>query len=136
MEDSEKLIDSFKEMDDLEFEIIFIDSIYKKLKSLLDKHDARTSTILFMWYSIIETAKKYKSLAADGNRSVPHEDMVDFIINKSESFLSEVAANKDKAHYAYKSMLAVYELTKDLLFMLKSELVNTNPKYAHLKPDL
>ena len=136
MDDKEKLIDSFKEIDDLDFEVVFIDSVYKKLKSILDKHDARTPTILFMYYSIVETVKKYKSLAVEGKRSVPHEDAVDLIINKSESFLSDVAAHEDKAPYAYQSMFAVYELVKSLLFMLKSELVNTNPKYAHLKPDL
>ena len=135
MDDKEKLVDSFKDLDDLEFEILFIDSVYKKLKSVLDKHDARTATLLFIYYSVVETVKKFKSLAADSNRSVPHEDAVDLIISKSEGFLSDVANNEEKAPYAYQSLFSVFELVKSLLFMLKSELVN-NPKYAHLKPDL
>lgn len=134
MSDKESLLDSLKELDDLEFEIMFIDSVYKKMKYVLDEHTVRTETLLFIYYSIVESLKKFKSLAEESKRTVPHEDAVDLIISKSESFLTNVASNEEKAPYAYQSLAAVYELSKSLLFMLKSELVDT-PKYAHLKPN-
>lgn len=135
MEDKEKLIDSFKDLDDTEFEILFVDSVYKKLKQVLEKHETKTATLLFMYYSIVETVKKYKSLANECNKSIPHEDAVDLIISKSEDFLCDVAEDKERAPYVYQSLSSVYELVKSLLFMLKSELVD-NPKYHYLKPNL
>ena len=134
MEDTVNLLDDFKDLDDLEFEILFVDSVYKKLKSIIDNHDIRTTTILFMLYSTVETLKKFKSLAESDKREVPHADVIDLAIFKIESYLSDVANNEEKAPYAYQYLSSVYELIKSLLFMLKSELVDT-PKYAHLKPN-
>jgi len=123
--------ESLKELDDLEFEIAFIDSIYKKLKSL-DKPGLRTETLLFVYMSVVESLKKYKSLAKDSNRTIPHEDVVDIIITKGDNFLSSVANDESRAPYTQQSLSEVREWSKDLLFMLKNELTD-KPNYTHLK---
>ena len=124
-------LDSLKELDDLEFEIMFIDNIYKKLKSL-DKPDMRTETLLFMYMSVTEALKKYKAMAQELEKSVPHEDVVDVIVSKCEGFLRTVANDETKVPYTQQSLSAVRELTKELLFVLKKELLE-KPKYTHLK---
>jgi hypothetical protein len=133
MEEKLSLIEKFKDLSDLEFELVFIDSIYKKLKSL-DRSNIRSTTLLFMYMSIVESLKKYRSLSIDGNRIIPHEDVIDLLINKGDSFLSSVAKDENKALYVEQSLSTVYDLVKDLWFVLKNELTDS-PKYAHLKPN-
>lgn len=133
MEEKLSLIEKFKDLSDLEFELVFIDSIYKKLKSL-DRSNIRSTTLLFMYMSIVESLKKYRRLSIDGNRIIPHEDVIDLLINKGDSFLSSVAKDENKALYVEQSLSTVYDLVKDLWFVLKNELTDS-PKYAHLKPN-
>lgn len=129
--DTDSIVESLKELDDLEFEIMFVDNIYKKLKSL-DKPNMRTETLLFMYMSVVEALKKYKALAKEGSRTVPHEDVVDLILSKGEGFLMSVANDNSKAPYAQQSLSDLREWSKSLLFMLKKELLD-KPKYTHLK---
>lgn len=129
--DTDSTVESLKELDDLEFEIMFVDNIYKKLKSL-DKPDMRTETLLFMYMSVVEALKKYKALAKEGNRTVPHEDVVDLILSKGEGFLTSVANDNSKAPYTQQSLSDLREWSKSLLLMLKMELLD-KPKYTHLK---
>lgn len=128
---SNKEYDSLKELSDLEFEIVFIDSIYKKLKSL-DNPDLRTETLLFMYMSVVESLKKYKILAKEGDRTVLHEDVVDLILDKGDGFLRSVAFDEMKAPYVQQSLSDLCEWSKSLLFTLKKELVGT-PEYSHLQ---
>lgn len=130
-ENAENVIDSLKELDDVEFEIMFIDNIFKKLKSL-DKSDIRTETLLFMYMSVIEALKKYRDLAKEGNRTIPHEDVFNTILTKGETFLASVANDETKVPYTQKSLLDLREWTKNLLLVLKKELLE-RPKYSHLK---
>lgn len=126
------LIESFKDLSDLEFEIVFIDSICKKMKSL-NSQEVRIATMLFMYMSIVESLKKYKQLVNDSNRTIPHEEAINMLITKGDLFLSSVAAEgEDRSYYVYKSLSDVYELAKDLLAVLKSEMTE-DPLYAHLK---
>lgn len=126
------LIESFKDLSDLEFEIVFIDSICKKMKSL-NSQEVRIATMLFMYMSIVESLKKYKQLVTDSNRTIPHEEAINMLITKGDLFLSSVAAEgEDRSYYVYKSLSDVYELAKDLLAVLKSEMTE-DPLYAHLK---
>ena len=126
------LIEQFKDLNDLEFEIIFIDSICKKMKTL-NQQEVRIATMLFMYMSIIESLKKYKQLAADSNRTIPHAEAINMLITKGDLFLSSVAAEgEDRSYYVYKSLSDVYEFAKDLLAVLKGEMTE-DPKYAHLK---
>ena len=127
----ENIAESFKDLNDLEFEILFIDGVHKKLKQL-DKQGIRTETLLFMYMSVIETLKKFKSLAHECKRTVPHEDAVDMTISKGEAFLSSVANDESQAPYVSKSLSDMYEFVKGFLFLLKKELVEL-PKYSHLK---
>lgn len=129
--DTDSIAESLKELDDLEFEIMFVDNIYKKLKSL-DKPNMRTETLLFMYMSVVEALKKYKALAKEGSRTVPHEDVVDLILSKGEGFLTSVANDNSKAPYTQQSLSDLREWSKSLLFMLKKELLD-KPKYTHLK---
>ena len=129
--DTDSIVESLKELDDLEFEIMFVDNIYKKLKSL-DKPNMRTETLLFMYMSVVEALKKYKALAKEGSRTVPHEDVIDLILSKGEGFLTSVANDNSKAPYAQQSLSDLREWSKSLLFMLKKELLD-KPKYTHLK---
>lgn len=128
---SEKVLESLKELDDLEFQIMFIDGIYKKLKSL-DKPNLRTETLLFMYMSVVESLKKYKSLAVEDNRSIPHDEVIEVILDKGEDFLRSVANDETKAPYVQQSLSDLREWSKDLLFTLKKELLD-RPKYAHLR---
>ena len=130
-ESVESIVESLKELNDTEFALMFVDSVYKKLKSL-DKPSIRTETLLFMQMSVVESIKKYKSLANDGNRTIPHEDAFDLIISKGESFLKSVANDETKAPYVQQSLSDLREWSKDLLFVLKKELLD-DPKYSHLK---
>lgn len=132
MSDSiESAVESLKELNDLEFETLFVDGIYKKLKQL-DNTSIRTETMLFMYMSVVESLKKYKFLVKEGNRSIPHKDEVDLLISKGESFLSSVANDESKAPYVQQSIADVREIAKELLFTLKKELTE-DPKYSHLK---
>lgn len=124
------LIEKFKDLNDLEFEIIFIDSICKKMKTL-NSQEVRIATMLFMYMSIVESLKKYKQLAADNNRTIPHGEAINMLINKGDLFLSSVAAEEDRSYYVYKSLSDFYEFSKDLLSLLKSEMTE-DPTYAHL----
>lgn len=126
-------LDALKELNDLEFEIVFVDAVYKKIKQL-DKPGIRTSTLLFLYMSIVESLKKYELLAKETNRDIPHKDMVDIIIAKGERYLMSVCDEEDKANYVQQSLRTLYDLTYNLMTLLKSELVAT-PKYEHLKPD-
>lgn len=126
-------LDALKELNDLEFEIVFVDAVYKKIKQL-DKPGIRTSTLLFLYMSIVESLKKYKALAQELGRTIPHKNMVDVIIAKGERYLMSVCDEEDKANYVQQSLRTLYDLTYNLMTLLKSELVAT-PKYEHLKPD-
>lgn len=126
-------LESLKELNDLEFEIVFVDAVYKKIKQL-DKPGIRTSTLLFLYVSIVESLKKYKELAVETDRTIPHKDMIDIIIAKGEHYLISVCDEEDKANYVQQSLRTLYDLTYNLMALLKSELVAT-PKYTHLKPD-
>lgn len=126
-------LDALKELNDLEFEIVFVDAVYKKIKQL-DKPGIRTSTLLFLYMSIVELLKKYELLAKETNRDIPHKDMVDIIIAKGERYLMSVCDEEDKANYVQQSLRTLYDLTYNLMTLLKSELVAI-PKYEHLKPD-
>jgi lantibiotic modifying enzyme len=132
MSDTASLVESLKELNDLEFEIVFIDSVFKKLKSVIDKKELRTESLLLIYMSIIETIRKYTDLTREANRSIPHEDAVNMIISKGENFLKSVANNESKAPYAQQSLSDTFECTKELLFALKKELTDL-PKYSHLK---
>jgi hypothetical protein len=132
MNDIKNIVESLKDLSDLELEILFMDEICKKLKQL-DKHEVRTETLLFAYMSIIETFKKFKEIAKEGNRTVPHEDAIDLTINKGEAFLRSVANDENRAPYASKSLSDMYSFVKELMWMLKKELTDI-PEYAHLKP--
>ena len=132
MSDSiESAVESLKELNDLEFETLFVDGIYKKLKQL-DNTNIRTETMLFMYMSVVESLKKYKFLVKEGYRSIRHKDEVDLLISKGESFLASVANDESKAPYVQQSVADVREIAKELLFTLKKELTE-DPKYSHLK---
>lgn len=130
MNSNESLVDKFKELDDLEFEIIFVDNICKKFKSL-DNQGIRSSTALFMYYSILESIRKYKQLAEEGNRVIPYEEAINLLLSKGDEFLSTVAENEERSMYVYRSLSDSYEIAKELMLVLKRELINT-PKYKHL----
>lgn len=132
-DDSKTLISELSDLDDLEFEIVFIDSICKKLKQVYEKN-MKSASLLFVYYSIVESFKKYKEIATEANRSIPHKDIIDALISKGDTFLSSVADDEDKSMYAFKSLESVYETVKDLMLALKVELVKL-PKYEHLKSD-
>ena len=125
------LLEKFKDLNDLEFEIIFIDSICKKMK-MLNTVEVRISTMLFIYMSIVESLRKYKQLVADSNRTILHEEAINMLISKGDIFLSSVADNEDRAYYVYKSLSDVYEFTKDLLVILKDEMTK-DLKYSYLK---
>lgn len=126
-------LEALKELNDLEFEIVFVDAVYKKIKQV-DKPDIRTSTLLFIYMSIVESLKKYKALAIETGRTIPHKDMIDIIIAKGEHYLILVCDEEAKANYVQQSLRTLYDLTYNLMTLLKSELIAT-PKYEHLKPD-
>lgn len=134
----ESLKEQLKDLDDTEFEIMFIDSICKKLKSL-DRQDIKSNTLLFMYMSVIDSIKRYKELAIEFDRQIQHADAVDLIISRGESYLTDVANDNTADVYSSKAMLVskeiseLYDIVKDLLLVLKSDLVNT-PKYEYLKP--
>ena len=126
-----EVVDQLKDLSDLEFEILFVDDICKKLK-LIDKPGVRSESLLIMYLSIIDTLKKFKLLATEGGRSIPHEEAIDMIISKSEAFLSSVADNESKAMYTFQSLSAAHSFVKELLWQLKKELAET-PEYSYLK---
>lgn len=125
------IANQFKDLSDLELEILFIDDVCKKLK-LVDKQGIRSDSLLIVYLSVIDTLKKFKTLSKEGNRSIPHEDAIDMIISKSESFLSSVADDESTVMYTSQSLSAAYSFVKELLWQLKKELTDT-PKYSHLK---
>ena len=132
MSDLESIVESFKDLSDLELEIMFVDGVCKKLKQL-DKQGVRSETLLFMYMSIIETLKKFKGIAQEGKRSIPHEDAIDLTISRGEAFLKSVANDESQVPYVSKSLSDMYSFVKELMWMLKKELTDT-PEYAHLKP--
>jgi hypothetical protein len=132
MSDLESIVESFKDLSDLELEIMFVDGVCKKLKQL-DKQGVRSETLLFMYMSIIETLKKFKDIAHEGKRSIPHEDAIDLTISRGEAFLKFVANDESQVPYVSKSLSDMYSFVKELMWMLKKELTDT-PEYAHLKP--
>ena len=125
------IVNQFKDLSDLELEILFIDDICKKLKRI-DKQGIRSESLLIVYLSIIDTLKKFKLLATEGGRSIPHENAIDMTISKSEAFLSRVADDEAQAMYASQSLSAAYSFIKELLWQLKKELTET-PKYSYLK---
>lgn len=131
MNDIEKIVESLKELSDLELEIIFIDSICKKLKQIKNS-EVKSETLLLVYLSIIETLKKYKTIAQEGKRDIPHKDAVDLIIDKGESFLSSIASDETRVPYTQKSLLDMYDFVRDFMVMLKKELT-ADSKYAYLK---
>lgn len=137
MEQSENKLDQLKDLNSLEFEIMFIDNICKKLKTL-NKSGIKVSTLLFMYMSVIESVKHYKELANETNREIHHADAVNLIINKGEQYLADVANDtsddvyESKAAYITKAIDDIHELVKELLLVLKNDLTNTD-KYSYLK---
>jgi hypothetical protein len=131
MSDKESSIKTLKELNDLELQILFVDSVSKKMKAVLNHRDISTATLLFMYYSIVETLKKYKSVVEETKHSIPHEDIINLIISKGDSFLSDVSISEDKIPYSYKALEDNYTIVKDLMLMLKQELVSTD-KYSDL----
>ena len=130
-------LESLKELSDVEFEIMFVDSIYKKLKSL-DKPAIKSNTLLFMYMSVIDSIKRYRELALESKRKILHQEAIDLIIRKGEAYLTEVA-NDDtedvfasKAVHVAKELSNMHELVKELLLVLKSDLIEL-PKYEYLK---
>ena len=128
-----EIVDKFKDLNDLEFEILFIDDICKKLKRA-DRSEIRSESLLIIYLYIIDTLKKFKFLAAEGDRSVPHEDAINMIISKSEAFLAKVANDESQAMRTAQSLSIAHSFIKDLLLQLKKELTN-NPKYSYLRHD-
>lgn len=126
-----EIVDRLKDLSDIEFEILFIDDIYKKLKHI-GKPGVRSESLLVVYLSIIDTLKKFKLLATEGGRSIPHEESIDMIISKSEAFLSSVADDDSKVMYTFQSLSAAQSFVKELLLQLKKELTET-PKYSHLR---
>lgn len=123
--------DSLKDLNDLEFEILMFDNIYKKLKPV-NHIELTTPQLLLTCLSVSDHINKYKDLAIESGREIPHVDVVDMLINKCDNFLKSVADNEDRSVYAYKEVETVCDLIKDFLLSLKAELVEL-PKYAHLK---
>lgn len=126
-----EIADQLKDLSDLEFEILFIDDICKKLKRI-DKPGVRSESLLVLYLSIIDTLKKFKILAAEGGRSVPHKEAIDVIVSKSEAFLSSVADDESRVMYTFQSLSTAHSFVKELLWQLKKELSET-PKYSYLK---
>jgi hypothetical protein len=131
MNDIENILESFKNLSDLELEIVFVDGVFKKLKQL-DKQGIRSETLLFMYMSIIETLKKFKTIALEGKRNIPHEAIINIAINKGEDFLRSVANDENLAKHVSKSLSDESDLIKELLLILKSEMVEL-PEYSNLK---
>lgn len=128
-----EIVDKFKDLNDLEFEILFIDDICKKLKRV-DRSEIRSESLLIIYLYIIDTLKKFKFLAAEGDRSIPHEDAINMIISKSEAFLAKVANDESQVMRTAQSLSIAHSFIKDLLLQLKKELTD-NPKYSYLRHD-
>lgn len=128
-----EIVDKFKDLNDLEFEILFIDDICKKLKRV-DRSEIRSESLLIIYLYIIDTLKKFKFLAAESDRSIPHEDAINMIISKSEAFLAKVANDESQAMRTAQSLSIAHSFIKDLLLQLKKELTD-NPKYSYLRHD-
>lgn len=127
-------LESLKELDDLELEILFMDMIYKKLKQMCN-NTVYTHTLLISYFSIVETLKKYKTVAEELNKKIPHLETINVMQQKIEDFLTEVANNESRAMYVHNSVSQVYEFSKEIMLSLKRELVK-QPKYEYLKPKL
>lgn len=125
-------LENLKEFTPIEFELVFVDSIYKKLKSIVDQKSVKSEMILLIIFSVAETLKKYKLLAEESSREILHKPILELILTKCENYLSSVADDTDKASYAYQSVSDIYEVVKELVLLIKSELVDT-PSYNHLK---
>lgn len=129
--DKEKLINDLKELDDTEFEIVFIDKINKKIKDAINM-DVKSPTLLLVYMSIIDALRGYKSIASEIERSVNHEEVVDLVISKGDAFLSSVAREESSYMYVAKSLSDLYDLTKDLMLLLKKDLLDRDA-YSNLK---
>jgi hypothetical protein len=127
-------LESLKELDDLELEILFMDMIYKKLKQM-SNNTVYTHILLMSYFSVVETLKKYKTVAEELNKNVPHLETINIMQHNIEDFLTEVANNESRAMYVHKSISQVYEFSKEIMLSLKRELVK-QPKYEYLKPKL
>lgn len=130
--DKEKLINDLKELDDVEFETVFIDKINKKAKDAVNM-DVKSPTLLLVYMSIIDTLRGYKSIASEINRQIHHKEVIDLIIDKGDSFLSSVASEETNYMYVAKSLSEIHDLTKDLMLLLKKDLLSKD-EYAHLNP--
>ncbi len=133
-ESTENTVDIFKELDDTELEIVFIEKIYKKLKEADSKHELRTAAALLLCMSIVDTLKKYNELVVENNRTIPHEDVFNMLLNKGESFLVLVANDESKAPYISQRLNELRSWSKELLYTLKKDLTN-KPEYNHLKKE-
>ena len=129
--DNKAIIEDLKDLNDLEFEVVFIDSIQKKLKQLVEL-DAKSPSLLLAYLSVVESLKKFKELCAESNRKVLHEDIIDLLISKGDSFMSKVAFDEDKYIYEKKALNSMNDIVKDLMLSLKNDLTDL-PQYAHLK---
>lgn len=134
MDIKEKLISELKDLSDLEFEALFIDNLYKKIRHF-DHGDVRTHVQLLLTMSVVDSLKSYIQLAEQANREIPHKEVIDMITDNCEDYLKSVANDENQALYSHKSLVHTHEIIKELLFKIKDDLVNT-PRYAHLKPNL
>lgn len=132
MDVREKLIEELKDLNDLEFEVLFVDDVAKKLRHF-DHGDYRTHTQLILTMSVVDSLKSYIQLADQANRTVPHKDVIDLITDKCEDYLRSVANDDSKALYSHKTLSHINEIIKELMFKIKDELVST-PQYEHLRP--
>lgn len=129
--DKDKLISDLKELDDIEFEVVFIDKVYKKLKAVLNS-DSKSPTLLLVYMGILDTLRSYVSLAKETDRTIPYDEIVDLIIHNGDEFLSSVAADESKYMYVMQSLSKINNLVKDLMLLLKIDLMK-NDKYEHLR---
>lgn len=129
--DKEKLINDLKELDDTEFEIVFVDKVTKKVKDALCM-DVKSPTLLLVYMGIVDTLRSYELLATEINRQIHHKEVIDLVISKGDSFLSSVASEETNYMYVAKSLSEIQDILKDLMLLLKSNLLQKE-EYAHLK---
>lgn len=127
----DKNLDSLKELNDTEFEILFIDNIYKTLKKF-DKPNIKTTSLLLLHLSVVDSLKKYKDLAKETDHNILYPDEIDAVIKRGELYLQDVAADEFKSLYVEQDVSTLTDLIKGILLMLKKDLVEL-PKYSYLK---
>ena len=128
---SDNNLDSLKELNDIEFAILFIDNIYKSLKRF-DKPDITTSSLLLLYLSVVNSLKKYKEVAEETEHKVLYSEEIDSIIKRGELYLQKVAEDESKSLYVEQDIDTLTDLVKGVLLMLKKDLVEL-PKYFYLK---